>query len=207
MRLAALAVSFVLAFSGLAAAQTYDTPEALIEAFYAPYLAGSENFDSKAFDDQPAMRSAALQGLYDQDAADTPAGDQGTLDFDPYIGGQDWTITDFAMYGFSGAILTNTAPHKRAIAAAGARRCFAKRIAPTYRPTPSGIPSIAPGVSHSEASLALNKPAAATVLSNTAAEISSRNGTAALFPARASAEMNNPMPARLNAVTPVSIQR
>ena len=29
------------------------------------------------------------------------------------------TITDFAMYGFSGAILTNTAPHKRAIAAAG----------------------------------------------------------------------------------------
>lgn len=95
MRLAALAVSFVLAFSGLAAAQTYDTPKSLIEAFYAPYLVASENFDSKAFDDQNTMRSAALQELYDQDAADTPEGEQGTLDFDPYIGGQDWTITDF----------------------------------------------------------------------------------------------------------------
>ena len=97
MRLAVLAVSFILAFTGLAAAQAYDTPESLIEAFYAPYLAGPEAFDGKAFDEQTTMRSAALQALYDQDAADTPAGDQGTLDFDPYIGGQDWTITDLVM--------------------------------------------------------------------------------------------------------------
>ena len=92
MRLAALAVSFVLAFSGIAAAQTYDTPEALIEAFYAPYLADNMDFDPDA---EIAFRSASLQGLYEADEAATLPGDQGTLDFDPYIGGQDWTITDF----------------------------------------------------------------------------------------------------------------
>ena len=92
MRLAALAVGFVLALSGLAAAQTYDTPEALIEAFYAPYLADQMDFDADA---EASFRSASLQELYDADDAATLPGDQGTLDFDPYIGGQDWTITDF----------------------------------------------------------------------------------------------------------------
>ena len=92
MRLAALAVGFVLAFGGVAAAQTYDTPEALIEAFYAPYLADPLDFNG---DGEASFRSASLQGLYDADAAATPEGEIGTLDFDPYIGGQDWTLTDF----------------------------------------------------------------------------------------------------------------
>jgi hypothetical protein len=97
MRLAALAIGFVLALTGLAAAQPYETPEALIEAFYAPYLAGSESFDASDFDNQVNFRSTALQGLYDEDAAATPEGDIGTLDFDPYIGGQDWALTDFVV--------------------------------------------------------------------------------------------------------------
>jgi len=92
MRLAALAVGFVLAFCGLAAAQTYDTPEALVEAFYAPYLADQTDFDADA---EASFRSTSLQGLYDADAAATPEGEMGTLDFDPYIGGQDWALTDF----------------------------------------------------------------------------------------------------------------
>jgi hypothetical protein len=95
MRLAALAIGFVLALGGIATAQPYDTPEALMEAFYAPYLAGSEAYDAQDYDDQATLRSAALQALYEEDEAATPEGDVGTLDFDPYIGGQDWTLSDF----------------------------------------------------------------------------------------------------------------
>lgn len=95
MRLAVLATSLVLAFTGLATAATYDTPTALIEAFYAPYLAAPEDFDSSAYDAQAGFRSEGLQTLYLEDEAATPEGEIGTLDFDPYIGGQDWGLTDF----------------------------------------------------------------------------------------------------------------
>lgn len=89
MRLAALAATVFLAFSGLAAAQTYDTPQALLDAFYAPYFSGEFN------DDEAQFRSQALQALYDNDAQVTPAGEMGALSFDPYIDGQDFDIADF----------------------------------------------------------------------------------------------------------------
>lgn len=92
MRLFALAATAFLAFAGFAgfaAAQPYGTPEALIGAFYAPYF--SEEFS----DDDSAFRSEALQALYDADAEATPEGEIGALDFDPYISGQDWDLTDF----------------------------------------------------------------------------------------------------------------
>ena len=91
MRLAALAAGLFLAFTGLASAQTFDTPEALLEAFYAPYFA------DEIPPDEPLFRSQALQALYDNDAAVTPAGDQGALSFDPYIDGQDFDISDFSI--------------------------------------------------------------------------------------------------------------
>jgi hypothetical protein len=97
MRLATIATGLVLAFTSFASAASYDTPAALIEAFYAPYLAASEDFDSSDFDAQAGFRSEALQSLYAEDEAATPEGDSGTLDFDPYIGGQDWTLTDFVV--------------------------------------------------------------------------------------------------------------
>jgi hypothetical protein len=89
MRLATLAVGFVLAFTSLATAQSYDTPEALLEAFYEPYFNGSFPEDESQF------RSAALQALYDNDAEITPEGEMGAISFDPYIDGQDYDITDF----------------------------------------------------------------------------------------------------------------
>src|SRR5262249_760122 len=47
------------------------------------------NYDEKPF------RSKALNALFAQDAAETPEGDIGRLDFDPYIDGQDYVITKF----------------------------------------------------------------------------------------------------------------
>lgn len=89
MRIAALAAGVFLALTGLAAAQTYDTPQALLEAFYEPYFTGEFT------DDEADFRSQALQALYDNDAQVTPAGEMGALSFDPYIDGQDFDIADF----------------------------------------------------------------------------------------------------------------
>lgn len=89
MRLFALAAVLVMALTGTVAAQPYDTPDALLQAFYAQYQ--SQDTD---FGDQSVFRSSGLQGLYDADAEATPDGEMGALDFDPYIDGQDWDITD-----------------------------------------------------------------------------------------------------------------
>lgn len=91
MRLAALAAGLFLALTGLVSAQTFDTPEALLEAFYAPYFA------DEIPPDEPQFRSQALQALYDNDAEVTPDGDMGALSFDPYIDGQDFDISDFSI--------------------------------------------------------------------------------------------------------------
>ena len=91
MRLAILATGLFLALTGLAAAQPYDTPEALLEAFYQPYMDG--NFA----EDESVFRSEALQALYDNDAEATPVGEMGALDFDPYIDGQDFDVTNLVI--------------------------------------------------------------------------------------------------------------
>jgi hypothetical protein len=89
MRLVVLAAGFVLAFSGMAAAQPYDTPDALLQAFYGQYLDADAGFG-----DEAAFRSSGLQALYDADAEATRDGEMGALDFDPFIDAQDWEITD-----------------------------------------------------------------------------------------------------------------
>jgi hypothetical protein len=88
MRLASLAAGFFLLLTPLAAAQSYDTPEALIEAFYQPYLDGEFPQDDSHF------RSEALQALYERDAQITPEGELGALGFDPFVDGQDYSLTD-----------------------------------------------------------------------------------------------------------------
>jgi hypothetical protein len=91
MRLATLTAGLFLAITGFVAAQTFDTPEATLEAFYEPYFTGEFP------DNEAAFRSQALQALYDNDAQVTPEGEMGALSFDPYIDGQDFDITDFAI--------------------------------------------------------------------------------------------------------------
>ncbi|HTM78405.1 MAG TPA: hypothetical protein VL133_12345, partial [Devosia sp.] len=89
MRSLALAAGLFVALTGFAVAQNFATPEALLQAFYAPYLGAEPDFG-----DEAAFRSADLQAFYDADAEATPEGEMGALDFDPFINGQDWEITD-----------------------------------------------------------------------------------------------------------------
>lgn len=91
MRLVPYAAGLFLALTGLATAQTYDTPEELLAAFYQPY------FDGEFYEDESPFRSAYLEELYDADSDATPAGEMGALSFDPYIDGQDYELTDFAI--------------------------------------------------------------------------------------------------------------
>jgi len=90
MRHFALAVALV-ALVVPASAQSYDTPEALLDAFYEPYFTG------EFYEDETPFRSAALQALYDRDAEITPDGELGALSFDPYIDGQDFDVADFSI--------------------------------------------------------------------------------------------------------------
>ena len=84
-----LAAGLALTLAAPVAAQSFDTPEALLEAFYAPY------FDGNWHDDDALLRSAALNALYANDAELTPEGEMGAISFDPYVDGQDFDITDF----------------------------------------------------------------------------------------------------------------
>ncbi|MHA6690091.1 YqhG/Tai3 family protein [Devosia sp. A449] len=91
MRLAALAAGLFLTLTGFAAAQPYESPEALLEAFYEPYFSGD------FYEDETQFRSEALQALYDNDAEITPEGEMGAISFDPYIDGQDYEVTDLVI--------------------------------------------------------------------------------------------------------------
>ena len=91
MRLAPLTAGLFLGLTGLATAQTFDTPQALLEAFYAPYFSGEFTEDESPF------FSDELEALYAADAEATPEGEIGALDFDPFVDGQDFELTDFAI--------------------------------------------------------------------------------------------------------------
>jgi len=90
MRLVLVALLFAL-FSGAALGQPFATPQALIKSFYKPYLAG------EIPEGNPQYRSEALNALYEADDENTPDGEMGALDFDPYIDGQDFDIADFSI--------------------------------------------------------------------------------------------------------------
>ncbi|KKB79976.1 hypothetical protein VW35_05800 [Devosia soli] len=89
MRLHILAAALAALAAGPALAQDYDSPSAMLKAFYKPYIAGDLP------DDQEGFRSEWLNSLYQADEEATPAGEMGAIEFDPYIDGQDYQITDF----------------------------------------------------------------------------------------------------------------
>ncbi|MGV8832034.1 MAG: DUF3828 domain-containing protein [Devosia sp.] len=91
MRLVVLAAGLFAALTGMALAQPYETPEALLEAFYQPYMDGNFAEDDSVF------RSQALQALYDHDAEITPEGEIGAIDFDPFINGQDYSVSNLVI--------------------------------------------------------------------------------------------------------------
>mgnify|MGYP000869674216 CR=1 FL=1 len=91
MRISAFVVGLLFALTGLAVAQPYETPEALLRAFYEPYFSGDFSADDSQF------RSRALEALYENDMALAGEGEMGAISFDPYIDGQDFDITDLAI--------------------------------------------------------------------------------------------------------------
>lgn len=91
MRLAAI-LGFLVA--SILPAAAFDDPKALVEAFYQPYLTDDFEEFIELKKDEPSFRSASLQALYDKDDAETPDGEMGRLDFDPFVDGQDFQITD-----------------------------------------------------------------------------------------------------------------
>jgi hypothetical protein len=76
-------------------AAAFDDPKELVEAFYAPYLlANFEEFIEQK-KDEDSYFSAGLFALYEQDRADMErAGGIARIDFDPWINGQDYQLTD-----------------------------------------------------------------------------------------------------------------
>lgn len=91
MRRLALVPVLLLALAGPAFAQPFETPEALLEAFYEPY------FSNEFPENEADFRSAALNALYEADAENTPEGEMGALDFDPYVDGQDFDLADLVI--------------------------------------------------------------------------------------------------------------
>lgn len=86
MRLFAV-LGFLLATILPAAA--FDTPEALAEGLYAPYMGGEAM-------DPDALRSDELNRMYASEAARMANGEAPAFDFDPMINGQEAEITEFA---------------------------------------------------------------------------------------------------------------
>lgn len=90
MRHLVFATAALFATTTLAsAAEPYADPVALLTALYEGYAPTHEFPDQDAID---AMQSARLNGLFEKDIKEAN-GDIGRIDFDPYINGQDYTIT------------------------------------------------------------------------------------------------------------------
>jgi hypothetical protein len=85
-----LALALLITVAAVLPALAFDTPQALVKAVYDAYTKADFNWDSY---DEAALRSKALNDLFAKDAAETPEGDIGRLDFDPYVDGQDYQIT------------------------------------------------------------------------------------------------------------------
>ncbi len=74
----------VVTTGGAFAAPTFEKPEALLDYAYKPY--STEDFPDDPFE----LFSAGLHALVEADAARTPVGEMGTIDFDPFINAQDY---------------------------------------------------------------------------------------------------------------------
>jgi hypothetical protein len=69
-----------------------DDPVALIKAIYKTYTdIGPSDPGTPGL---PGVYSKRLQGLVDTDATETPEGMAGRIDWDVFVDGQDWQLTD-----------------------------------------------------------------------------------------------------------------
>ncbi len=86
-----LCILLALCFSGAAAhagaAAPDSDPVSLIKAIYATYTAGNDN------PGLPHVYSKRLQALVDKDEKETPDGEVGKIDWDVFVDGQDWKLS------------------------------------------------------------------------------------------------------------------
>lgn len=74
-----------------AKAQSEGGPVAVVVAIYKTYTDNQHDDPGPA--GIPDVYSKRLQALIDQDEAETPAGEVGRMDWDPFVDGQDWEVT------------------------------------------------------------------------------------------------------------------
>jgi hypothetical protein len=82
-------LAFILGFvlAGAASAKSVDSdPVTLITAIYKTYETDQAGL--------PHVFSKRLQALIDKDAKETPDGEVGRIDWDVFIDGQDWKLTE-----------------------------------------------------------------------------------------------------------------
>ena len=70
----------------------YSDPEALITAIYQTYTDIAPGEDGTP--EVEGVYSARLQALLDKDAKETPEGEVGRIDWDVFVDGQDWQLTE-----------------------------------------------------------------------------------------------------------------
>lgn len=85
----------VLALVAPVAAQDFTDPRAVVEALYAPYFQPYDSFDYAKLDAAP-LQSAGLNALFARDREEAGEG-IGRIDFDPYVNGQDFELTDLVV--------------------------------------------------------------------------------------------------------------
>lgn len=89
--LAAFALFLLFVAPALAAGQVFDTPKALLDYAYQPYSTG----DFK--DDNDVLYSKALNDMFAAAEAATPEDEVGPVDFDVFVNGQDYQVTELTI--------------------------------------------------------------------------------------------------------------
>lgn len=91
MRLALAALAFLAVLAVPAFADSYSTPKALLDSIYQSYA------DNTFPEDSEEIYSARLKALFEADRERTPEGEVGALDFDPFVNGQDYDLSDLVI--------------------------------------------------------------------------------------------------------------
>ena len=88
---AAVALFLFLVAPALAAGPVFDTPKALLQYAYQPYSTG----DFK--DDNDVLYTKQLNDMFAAADAATPDDEVGPIDFDVFVNGQDYQLTDLTI--------------------------------------------------------------------------------------------------------------
>lgn len=94
MRLMLAAVALAASLTP-ALAVDFTSPRAVVEALYEPYFQPYESFNYQLLDATP-LQSAGLNALFERDRKESEGG-IGRIDFDPYVNGQDFQLTDLVV--------------------------------------------------------------------------------------------------------------